>query len=273
MGTASIGVAEVRSDLLDEQQALDDVVVGLTPAQWEEPTPSPRWTVAHQIGHLAYFDRAAATAIAEPEAFAPMVEELWARAGEGEEAVDAYTLAAYLPLAPHELLARWRADRAALADAATSLQDDARVPWYGPSMGAKSFLTARLMEVWAHGQDVVDAVGASRPATDRLRHVAQLGFITRGWSYANRGLDTPTAEVRVELTAPSGATWTFGPDDAGESIVGPAEDFCLVTTQRRHVDDTALVVAGTAARAWMTLAQAFAGPPTDGPGATGKGPA
>lgn len=271
MATASIGVAEVRSDLLDEQQALDEIVADLAPERWAEPTPSPRWTVTHQIGHLAYFDRAAATAIAEPDAFGPMVEALWAMAGEGEEAVDAYTLEAYLPLSPGELLDRWRADRDALADAATRLDEDTRVAWYGPSMGAKSFLTARLMEVWAHGQDIVDAVGASRPATDRMRHIARLGFITRGWSYANRGLEVPATEVRVELRAPSGATWSFGPDDAPESIVGPAEDFCLVTTQRRHVDDTALVVTGTAAQEWMTTAQAFAGPPTYGPPATERG--
>lgn len=271
MGTESVGVADVRSDLLDEQQALDAVLAGLEPEQWGKETPSPRWTVSHQIGHLAYFDRAAAIAISAPEAFAPMVEELWGMAGEGEEAVDAYTLAAYLPLEPHELLERWRADRAALADAAAGLTDDVRVAWYGPSMGAKSFLTARLMEVWAHGQDIVDAVGANRAATDRLRHIAQLGFITRGWSYANRGLEVPATEVRVELTAPSGSSWTFGPDEAVESIRGPAEDFCLVTTQRRHVGDTALIVTGDAARDWMTLAQAFAGPPTDGPDPSGEG--
>ncbi len=273
MGTASIGVAEVRSDLLDEQQALDAVVAELAPDRWTEPTPSPRWTVAHQIGHLAYFDRAAATAIVDPDAFGPMVEALWGMAGEGAEAVDAYTLEAYLSLGPKDLLERWRADRAALAEAATVLEDDTRVPWYGPSMGAKSFLTARLMEVWAHGQDVVDAVGGHRPATDRLRHVAQLGFITRGWSYANRGLEAPATKVRVELTAPSGAIWTFGSDDADESIIGPAEDFCLVTTQRRHVDDTSLVFAGTAAQEWMATAQSFAGPPTDGPAASEEGSA
>lgn len=265
MGTASVGVAEVRAELLDEQQALDTIVAGLSPAQWDAPTPSPRWAVTHQIAHLAYFDRAAAIAIADPDAFGPMVGELWGMAGQGEEAVDAYTLDAYLPLGSDELLASWRADRAALADAATLLGDDTRVAWYGPSMGAKSFLTARLMEVWAHGQDVVDAVGADRPATDRLRHVARLGFITRGWSYANRGLEVPAGEVRVELTAPSGATWTFGSDGADASIMGPAEDFCLVTTQRRHVDDTRLQVSGEAAREWMTHAQAFAGPATDGP--------
>ena len=132
-------------------------------------------------------------------------------------------------------------------------------------MGAKSFVTARLMETWAHGQDIVDAVGAERPATDRLRHVAQIGFITRGWSYVNRGLVPPDAPVFVELTAPSGATWTWGPDDATDRVTGPAEDFCLVVTQRRHVDDTVLHVDGDAAREWLLYAQAFAGPPTDGP--------
>jgi uncharacterized protein (TIGR03084 family) len=138
-------------------------------------------------------------------------------------------------------------------------------------MGAKSFLTARLMETWAHGQDIVDAVGDAievrRPPTDRLRHIAQLGFITRSWSYVNRGLAAPESPVFVELVAPSGATWTWGPDDANDRVSGGAEDFCLVVTQRRHVDDTALQVEGASAREWLMFAQAFAGPPTDGPAA------
>ena len=155
--------------------------------------------------------------------------------------------------------------RETLAAAAATLGNDTRIAWYGPSMGAKSFLTARLMEAWAHGQDVVDTVGASREPTDRLRHIAQLGFITRTWTYVNRGLEVPSTPVRVELDAPSGERWSFGPEDAEESIVGPALDFCLVTTQRRHVDDTALVVTGASARDWMEKAQLFAGPPSDGP--------
>ncbi len=132
-------------------------------------------------------------------------------------------------------------------------------------MGAKSFLTARLMECWAHGQDVADALGVERAATDRLRHVARLGVITRGWSYVNRGLEPPADEVRVELIGPSGARWRFGPDDATGVVTGPALDFCLVVTQRRHPDDTALQVTGDVARDWLERAQAFAGPPTDGP--------
>lgn len=131
-------------------------------------------------------------------------------------------------------------------------------------MGSKSFLTARLMETWAHGQDVVDAVGADRPSTARLRHIAQLGCITRGRSYTNRGLAVPEAPVGVELAAPSGEVWRFGPDEATESVAGPALHFCLVVTQRRHLDDTGLV-ATPIAREWLVIAQAFAGLPTDGP--------
>jgi uncharacterized protein (TIGR03084 family) len=251
-------VRDLADDLRAEQAALDAIVAGLTDEQWGLPTPSPGWSVADQIGHLTYFDGAAATAIADPAAFTASVEQLLAADDR-----DALTLHRHLP--PPELLAAWRANRSRLGDVATGLEDGTRVAWYGPSMGAKSFLTARLMECWAHGQDVADALGVKRAATDRLRHVARLGVITRGWSYVNRGLEPPADEVRVELIGPSGARWRFGPDDAAGVVTGPALEFCLVVTQRRHPDDTALQVTGDVARDWLERAQAFAGPPTDGP--------
>ena len=249
-------VAEIAADLAAEQQALDDVVAGLADEQWARPTPSPRWTVADQIGHLTYFDGAAVTAITDPDAFKASIPELLADP-------DGTTLHRHLQ--PGELLAAWRGNRRRLEEVALGLEAGQRVPWYGPSMSARSFLTARLMETWAHGQDVVDAVGASRAVTDRLRHVCQIGFITRGWTYANRGEEQPPGDVRLKLTSPSGAVWRWGPDDAPEVVRGPALDFCLVVTQRRHVDDTALEVEGAAARDWMEKAQAFAGPATTGP--------
>jgi uncharacterized protein (TIGR03084 family) len=262
-------VSEVLDDLLAEQQALDDIVAELAPGQWALPTPSPGWTVADQIGHLTYFDRTAALAITDPEAFQDAMTALLTSGGAGAGSADDLTLGPYRAMSPDDLLDAWRAGRSTLASAAATLDNDSRVAWYGPSMGSKSFLTARLMEAWAHGQDIVDTVGAVREPTDRLRHIAQLGFITRGWTYMNRGLDVPSTPVRVELESPSGETWSFGPDPstdpAVESIVGPALDFCLVTTQRRHVDDTALVVTGASARDWMEKAQLFAGPPSDGP--------
>ena len=263
---APVTVADLAADLADEQQALDDIVAPLAEDAWKTATPSPRWTVGDQIGHLTYFDETATLAIVDPDGFRSAVERLMGVARGGEDAIDDLTMGAHRQLAPSERLAAWRNGRRGLAEAAATLAEDARVPWYGPSMGGKSFLTARLMETWAHGQDVVDAVSASRSGTDRLRHIAQLGVVTRGWSYANRRMDAPEAAVDVVLEAPSGATWTWGHGDATQSVRGPAEDFCLVVTQRRHADDTSLAMAGDSARDWMVRAQAFAGPPTDGPG-------
>ena len=127
-------------------------------------------------------------------------------------------------------------------------------------MSAASSLTARLMETWAHTQDIADALGVTREPTARLRHVAHIGVGARAFSYAARGRPCPATPVRVELTAPDGAVWTWGPADAADRVTGPALDFCLLVTQRRHRDDLALAVDGPAARQWMAIAQAFAGP-------------
>src|SRR5664280_322856 len=135
---------ELRSDLVAEQEALDSIVAGLDEEEWASATPSPGWTVADQIGHLTYFDGTAATAITDPEAFAAGLEELFAAAGG--IGVDAFTLDAFRALPPTRQLEAWRHNRRVLAEAAAVLTDGARVPWYGPSMGARSFLTARLME-------------------------------------------------------------------------------------------------------------------------------
>lgn len=257
-------VNEVLDDLIAEQRALDDVVAPLTPEQWALPTPSRRWSISDQIGHLAYFDTMAALAIAEPPVFAEHRSELLATIDD-ELAAEATTLDEFRRLSPVEQLVRWRARRDDLERAGRTLSDDVRVEWYGPSMGAKSFLTARLMEVWAHGQDICDTIGAERQPTDRIRHIAQLGVITRGWSYLVRGEQPPADGVKVELDGPSGESWAWGPPEATSAVTGPALDFCLVVTQRRHVDDTRLAVTGEPAREWMLLAQAFAGPPTIGP--------
>ena len=265
-----VDVRRLAADLAAEQEALDAVVAQLSSAHWALPTLSPGWSVADQIGHLAYFDGTATTAIERPETFIELRDALLETVLGGEASMDDATLGAYRTMSPTTLLGAWRENRRRLVEATAELRDDIRVEWYGPSMSAKSFLTARLMETWAHGQDIVDTAQEAdlpirREPTDRLRHIAQLGVITRGWSYLNRGMDVPAREVRVELTSGSGETWTWGSDDAPDIVSGPAEDFCLVVTQRRHPHDTALVVTGEAARDWLVHAQAFAGGATDGP--------
>lgn len=252
-------LAPLLADLAAEHAALDAIVSALDASQWDTPTPSVGWRVCHQIGHLTFFDRAAARAVLDPEGFAAEREAAIARLDDYVAAAEARVDG----LEPAVLLAEWRTARADLLAAAAPLDAAARIEWYGPPMGARSFLTARLMETWAHGRDVADAVGQVLPDTDRLRHVAHLGVVTRGWSYLVRGQTPPTVDVRVELSPPGdGDDWTWGDAGATDRISGPAVDFCLVVTQRRPVGATDLAVAGPLAAEWMGIAQVFAGPPT-----------
>ena len=262
-----MNVQAVLADLVAEQEALDQATADLTDEQWQTPTSSARWSAIDQVAHLAFFDDTAALAIADADSFMAHAKGLFAHFGD-DLAVDEATLGDYRRMGPAATVERWRTNRSRLEAAAADLADDGRVVWYGPSMGSKSFLTARLMETWAHGQDVLDSVGRSVEPTDRLSHIARLGFITRGWSYLNRKLEQPDVDVCVRLDAPSGGVWEFGDVDAPESISGPALDFCQVVAQRRHVDATSLTVEGEAARDWMLKAQIFAGPATDGPSAS-----
>ena len=225
---------------------------------WDMPTPAPGWSVRDQVSHLAFFDEQAHLAVAEPGEFAAALGKV--------TDVDSFMQA---PLdrgrsrSPSTVLEWWREVRAAMLGAFAVADPRERVPWFGPPMSLASFISARLMETWAHGQDVVDALGVERDPTERLKHVAHLGVRARPNSYAANGREMPEGDVRVELTSPSGEQWQWN-ENATDGVTGDAVDFCLVVTQRRHLDDTNLVVEGELARDWMAIAQCFAGPPGEG---------
>lgn len=248
------------ADLSAESSSLDDLVAGLDAAGWATPTPAAGWDVARQIGHLAWTDDVALLAATDAAGFQRALEE-------AIETIETYVddaAAARAALPPAELLAGWRAGRTALVEALAAVPEGTKLPWFGPPMSAASMATARLMETWAHGQDVADALRVQRPVTDRIRHVAHIGVRTRDFAFHSNGLTPPAEPFRVELAAPSGDTWTWGPEDAAQRVTGPALDFCLLVTQRRHRDDLALVAVGADADRWLGIAQAFAGPPGGG---------
>lgn len=252
----------VLADLDAESNELDGLVAGLGDQQWSLSTPAEGWTIAHQIAHLAWTDDQARFATTRPDEFIAELEHV-AQRGELLSAVDA-SAAAGAKQPPRQLLAQWRAGRAELRDALAALPDGAKVPWFGPPMSAASMATARIMETWAHGQDVRDALGRDPEESDRLRHIAHLGVGTMGYAFLANGRQPPDEPVRVDLRLPSGAIFTTGPDDADNRVKGRALDFCLAVTQRRHPDDLDLAITGDVASEWMRIAQAFAGPP--GPG-------
>jgi uncharacterized protein (TIGR03084 family) len=255
-----VDMRALADDLAAETAVLRDLVAGLDETAWRGPTPAPGWTISDQVSHLAFFDDAAIQSATDPEGFAAETER-----GVTVGKLTPDTIAdRYRALTGVEVLAWFDSSRRRLITVFAGLDPALRLPWFGLPMSAASAFTARIMETWAHGQDVADALGHKQAATSRLRHIAHIGVRAMPYSFAANGLEVPPEPVRVELAAPDGDLWTWGPEQAANQVNGPALDFCLLVTQRRHRDDTAIVADGQIARRWLTIAQAFAGPP--GPG-------
>jgi uncharacterized protein (TIGR03084 family) len=253
-------VRELLLDLVAEQDDLDRVVARLRPEQWDLPTAAEPWSIRDTISHLAFFDERQTQAILDPEAFAAEINQ---RLTGNYDEYMAIGLEHGRSVEPAEVLDWWRKSRAEELTAFWGLAPEQQLLWYGPPMKVRSAVTARLMETWAHGHDVVQALSLDRPPTERLFHIAELGVKTFSWSFLNRGMEVPPQRVRVELTGPAGHSRVWN-QDSEESITGPVLDFCLVVAQRINNRDTDLKIEGEVARRWMEIAQVFAGPP--GPG-------
>lgn len=256
----AIDFAKLLTDLRQESDGLVTCLAGLRPDQWEEPTPAVGWAIRDQVSHLAYFDDVAALAITDGPAFQRVAEELIAK---GDDFPD-FVAAEYRSLGSADLLAWFSQSREKLLDTFSQQDQRRRVPWFGPEMSVASSATARLMETWAHGQDVYDTVGTPHPPCTGLRSIAHLGVSTLAFTYRLRGRAVPTEPVRVELCSENGELWAWGPADAANRVSGRAEDFVSVVTQRRHWADTALSAEGAVAADWLEIAQAFAGSPGKG---------
>jgi uncharacterized protein (TIGR03084 family) len=259
MSTAEQIVADLRA----ESDELDALVADLPAAEWATETPAAGWTISHQIAHLLWTDRVALISVTDEAGFSDVVAEAM-KNPTGFVDAGAEDVAA---TPPAELLADWRQTRGRLHDALLTVAEGRKLPWFGPPMSAASMATARMMETWAHGLDVADTLGVRRPATARLRSIAHIGVRTRDFAFALHGLPTPAEPFRVELTAPEvDELWTWGPEDATQRVTGSAEDFCLLVTQRRAPGQLDMTAVGADAEKWLTIAQAFAGPPGTGRG-------
>ncbi|MFI5045887.1 MAG: TIGR03084 family metal-binding protein [Acidimicrobiia bacterium] len=250
---------DLLADLAAEEQELDTVVAALAAPDWLRPTPAAGWDIRDSLSHICYVDEMATLALTDPDAFETArlarQEELAAgRAGDVELGRELGE--------PRALLDRWRTSRAVLLDAAARAEPSLRVPWYGPSMGVASLVTARLMETWAHGVDILDGLTRPLVPTPRLRHVCHLGYGARAYAFRVHGVDDPGDPVGLSVRAPDGTEWHWGPDDASDRITGSALDVALVFTQRRHHSRTDVVATGRVAQQWLEIAQAFAGPGT-----------
>jgi uncharacterized protein (TIGR03084 family) len=256
-------MADAWRSLLDdieaESRVIQDVLAGLDDRRWDTPSPAEGWLLRDCVVHLAETDETATSGV--------LGEEPQPR-GERQGVLTPGMLDGRTK-SPEVLRAWYRDSNARMVDAMRQLKGDERLVWLGRAMSARSYATARLMEHWSHGLDILEAAGVAPIDTDRLKSIAHLGYITRDFAYRVYGMEPSETLLFVELTSPSGETWTWGPPDAPDRIQGPAGDWCRVVTQRIHPDDTALRCEGPRAREFLSIAQAFAGPP--GPGRAPKG--
>lgn len=246
---------------IDRDLALPDLVAAgeeldaLVSAQpdWSKPTPAVGWTIAHQIAHLATTDANVLIAIRTPEAFDAVLKQAEAAGSEYAD-LDA---AAGAAKPRSELLEQWRAGRTEVAEALRDIPLNHAFPWYGSELTAALMLPLRLMETWAHGQDIFDTLGVSRRPTGALQHVASLGVVGRAMSFYAARLPVPAEPFRVELVGPDGQTWIWGPENAPQRVQGSALDFCLRVTHRRTRAETDLTAIGDDAQKWFDIARVF----------------
>ncbi|KIP51847.1 hypothetical protein SD72_13015 [Leucobacter komagatae] len=250
-------------DVLEETATvLDRAVSELPPRRWLRPTPARGWSIANQIGHLAWSDSMALQAVQRDPEFAQFVKRVLSSEVSGFVDRGARERAT-LPVP--QLLREWRAGRSELRDALAVADPAARVTWLGPPVLPRTMVASRTVETWAHALDVFDALAEDMPATAGVQVVAAMGVRTRESSFRARKIPLPEAPVRVELTVDGGGRIAFGQADAPERVLGSAWGFAAVVTQRRNIADVELETVGDGAARWMRIAQAFGGAPTNGP--------
>lgn len=252
---------EQAEDFRQESRALTRLLYDQPFSAFREPTQFKGWTFMDVLQHLHFWNCMAYYQLTDPEKLLWHLQEMkasggWMRAYEN-------SLLSHMSegalLTEYVSWSEWTADAFAEADPKT------RLKWAGPDMSARSSITARLMETWAHGQEIYDHAGIVRQNADRISNIVMLGVNTYNWTYATRKSEPPGPMPHLVLTAPSGAVWTHGEPSTTSRIEGLAEEFCQVVTQTRNIADTTLKVTGDVAADWMSKAQCFAGPPSPPP--------
>ena len=250
-------------DFKEESDALYGLLSTLEDADFAQPTQFKGWTLNDVLEHLHMWNWAANESHADEANFVAFLQDVMGSAADG--GMKAYERKWINGLSGRALLEAWHTFYTDMSARFTQIDPKKRLKWAGPDMSARSSISARLMETWAHGQEVFDHLGVVRQDADRIRSIAVLGTNTFGWTYATRKQTPPGPMPYVRLTAPSGDIWEFGTPSEAERVDGNASEFCQVVTQVRNIADTQLQVTGEGAQDWMSKAQCFAGGPETPP--------
>ena len=248
---------QICDDIAAETRALSTVVEDLTEDQWRAPTVAEGWDSHETILHLGATDWICYLTLVNPKLFVDIRTQL----SKGETSVHKAVGPHVRGLQGRELWEWFLTGRSEMLRALGDTDPKARITWLGPDIGARALATSRLLETWTHSHDLADSFGIQYPRTNRLRHIAHIGVVTREFSYVNQGLTPPKEPVRVELVSPNGDQWSWGPDDATNKVSANAYEFCKVITRRIPVAESAVETHGVLAQKWMEIAQPWIEPP------------
>jgi len=253
-------------DFCNESEALYKLIEPISDDAYGQKTQFKNWTINDVLSHLHMWNWAADKSLSDPDEFDAFLNRLMMEMADST--LRQFETKWLDGLENKELLEEWRRYYIEMSKRFEVTDPKKRVKWAGPDMSVRSSITARLMETWAHGQEVYDHLGVARQNQDRIKNIAVLGMNTFGWTFMNRKMEVPGDKPYVKLTAPSGETWEWEDPSTQNYVEGSAEEFCQVVTQVRNIGDTSLKVVGETANLWMSIAQCFAGGPEDPP-ATG----
>lgn len=245
------------NDFKIESDALYSVMSNLGDADFRESTQFKGWTLNDVLEHLHMWNWAANESYVNEGGFSTFIDTVITETKGGS--LKPFERKWIDGLSGRDLLETWRVFYTKMALTFESVDPKIRLKWAGPTMSARSSISARLMETWAHGQEVFDHLGVVRRDGDHIKSIVVLGINTFEWTYVTRGEVTPGPLPYVRLTSPFGELWEFGSVSNTEFVEGLATEFCEVVTQVRNVADTRLRVAGGVALDWMSKAQCFAG--------------
>lgn len=252
-------------DFRDECAALNTILEPLNDADFQRETLFKSWTVNDVMQHLHIFNVMADWSAFQPEKFQAEYGRLREMMNQPGGSMVKATNVVLDGLSGQALRQAWAETIDEMTPRFAQADPKARVKWAGPDMSVRSSITARLMETWAHAQEVYDVLGLERAEHDRIRNIAHLGVNTYGWTFVNRKEEVPQPMPYVRLTAPSGDIWEYGEPSETERVEGAGVEFCQVVAQTRNIADTSLQVTGPNATRWMSIAQCFAGAPNDPP--------
>ncbi len=249
---------EIVGALAEQQDELAAMVADLDDAGWRRPSACEGWSVADVVLHLAQTNEmASGSARGDLPAVMSALTAGLPPARDVDDGADKM-VAKERHVGPSAIHERWQRSCDDLRAALLDRQPGDRVTWVVGDMAARSLATTRLAETWIHTGDVADGLGVDLQPADRLQHVARLAWRTIPYAFTRDGLEPP-GPVAFELTAPSGAEWTFRPEGGAPTVVrGPGYDLCRVASRRVAPEDTALTAEGPGADDVLRLVRTWA---------------